>query len=205
MSLKKKIKNNGLFLLTIIICLVILFPFIIFKNSLFVITNNSMNPTLQMGDLIIKSEKIPEDIKADDKYGDILILKGPQYFYSQGFDPIFWNYLENNSLIIHRAIDKKKINNTWYFLTKGDNNLAPDGAYNIIDVTNDSYHIQINLTGGIYISESEILGIVLFKIPYIGYLKIYFIHIVVLILVLFFMMVILRIFKIKIKIERIQL
>ncbi len=205
MSLKKKIKNNGLFLLTIIICLVILFPFIIFKNSLFVITNNSMNPTLQMGDLIIKSEKIPEDIKADDKYGDILILKGPQYFYSQGFDPIFWNYLENNSVIIHRAIDKKKINNTWYFLTKGDNNLAPDGAYNIIDVTNDSYHIQINLTGGIYISESEILGIVLFKIPYIGYLKIYFIHIVVLILVLFFMMVILRIFKIKIKIERIQL
>lgn len=161
-----------------------------------------MEPSLKIGDLVIKSEKNPEEIVADDNNGDILIIKGPDYFYSKGFNPLFWNYLKNNTAIIHRAIDKKFINNSWFFLTKGDNNRAPDGAYEIINETNESIIIQINYTSGIYIPATEILGIVNIKIPFIGYLKLYFVHICITVIITMIIMSILRIFRYKIKIEK---
>ncbi|MBY8982879.1 MAG: hypothetical protein KGD57_08015 [Candidatus Lokiarchaeota archaeon] len=161
-----------------------------------------MNPSLKIGDLVIKSEKLSEEIIADENNGDILILKGPQYFYNQGFNPIFWNNLKNDTVIIHRAIDKKKINNTWFFLTKGDNNLTPDGAYEIINTSDDAIMIQISFIEGIYIPETEIMGIVIIRIPYVGYLKIYFIHILITVMILLLILCILRLFNYKIKVVK---
>ena len=68
-----------------------------------------MEPTLNVGDLVIRGDKDPEDIKADEEDGDILILRGPDYFYDKGFDPVFWGNLEEGTPIIHRAVDKKKL------------------------------------------------------------------------------------------------
>ncbi len=132
-----------------------------------------MIPTLNVGDLVISGEKSGEEINVGEKDGDILILKGPEYYYKQGFDPIFWNYLENDTPIIHRAIDKKKIDHTWYFLTKGDNNLLPDGSFVILNKTDEYILIESNSSKAIYISETELLGIVVFKIPFVGYIKIF--------------------------------
>jgi signal peptidase I len=153
-----------------------------------------MAPTLNYGDLIIMTKKNPENILADKDNGDILIIRGPEYFYNRGFDPSFWNHLDNKTPIIHRAIDKKKINSTWHFLTKGDNNIAPDGSYAYLNKSNDYYLIEVNTSDGIFIPESEIVGVVLFKIPFIGFLNIYFIPILSFIIVL---LLILFIFQIK--------
>lgn len=201
MSSRKTINNDlNFFLILLLLIFSILLPFILFKNSLFVITTPSMKPTLNVGDLVIKGNKPPQDIKVGEQNGDILILKGPRYFYEQGFDPIFWNYLDNNTPIIHRAIDKKRIGDKWFFQTKGDNNLVSDGAYKIINQSENYILIEYNCSKIIYISETEILGIVIFKIPFIGYINIYFpVFVIVIIVILIIYLIIKRLnFEIKI-------
>jgi len=162
-----------------------------------------MKPTLNIGDLIIKQDKDPVAIRAHEKYGDILVLKGPQYFYSKGLSPLFWSNLPTNSIIVHRAIDKKIINNTYYFLTKGDYNLFPDGAYNVLNFSINNILVEINITQGIYVPQTEILGVVAFKIPFIGYLNIYFIPILIIALFILFIYFLLKILKYRIKIEKV--
>ncbi len=161
-----------------------------------------MSPTLNVGDLVISGEKSGEEIKVGNKDGDILILKGPEYFYEQGFDPIFWNYLENDTPIIHRAIDKKEIDDSWYFLTKGDNNLVPDGSFVILNKTDEYILIEYNNSNVIYISETEILGIVVFKIPFIGYFKIFSTLIIVFTIGILVFYLLLKKLKVGIKIVK---
>ena len=161
-----------LFLLTIIIGGIIT-PFLLFRNKIYVITSPSMAPSLNVGDLVISEDINPESIKVGEKNGDIIIIKGPESFYDEGFDPIFWNNLSHVP-IIHRAIDKKEIDEKIYFKTKGDNNPIPDGAYKFLNKSTNYILIEYNESNTIYICETEILGIVVHKIPCIGYLKIFF-------------------------------
>ena len=193
-------KNYRFYLGLILILLIVFLPFLNFKKSLFVISSNSMSPTLNIGDLVIASLKDPDNIVAEENSGNILVIKGPEYFYKMGFDPSFWNFLDNNTPIIHRAIDKKKINETWYFLTKGDNNRAPDGSYSYINRSEDYLLIELNYSNGIFIPENEILGIVLFKIPLIGFLNLYFLPLIILLSIFFLTYLIFKFNKIKIKI-----
>jgi len=159
-----------------VIQFLILFPFIIFSDRMYVITSQSMAPTLDVGDLVIRGDKDAEDIKADEEDGDIVILRGATYFYENGFDPLFWGNLDGDIPIIHRAIDKKKIDGKWYFKTKGDNNMVADGGYTFKNKSKDYDYIVIEYNDSevIYICETEVLGIVIFTIPYIGYLNLYF-------------------------------
>ncbi len=201
---KLKKKQIISFLIIIILNVMILFPFIIFREYIYVITSPSMVPTLNVGDVVIRGYKNPKDIKVGERDGDILIIKGPEYFYQHGYDPIFWNYLDNNTTIIHRAIDKIKINDTWYFMTKGDNNLVPDGSLKFINNSDNYFLIEYNRSNVIFIPESEILGVVIYVIPYIGYFKIFFPLIFIIIISIFCILIIFRIFNLKIKIIRIQ-
>ena len=135
------------------------------KAIFYKIVSTSMCPALNVGDVVVRGSKPSEEIKVGEKDGDILILKGPQYFYEQGVDPIMWNYLEKNTPIIHRAIDKKKIGNIWYFKTKGDNSWAPDGSFRVVEKTNEHILTEYNKSNEIYVPESEVLGVVVKKIP----------------------------------------
>ena len=159
-----------------IIQFLILFPFIVFNDRLYVITSQSMAPKLNVGDLVVRGDKDAEDIKADEEDGDIVILRGATYFYENGFDPIFWGNLDGDIPIIHRAIDKKKIDGKWYFKTKGDNNMVADGGYTFKNKSKDYDYVVIEYNDSevIYICETEVLGIVILVIPYIGYINIYF-------------------------------
>ena len=124
-----------------------------------------MCPTLNVGDIVIMGSKSPENIKACEQDGDILILRGPQYFYANGVDPIMWNNLAIDTPIIHRAIDKKKIKDKWYFKTKGDNSWAPDGCFKIKEKETDYITAEFNESEIIYVPESEVLGVVMKRIP----------------------------------------
>ena len=199
----EKPESKKKFVITLsLLVLLILFPFIFSKDSLYVIISPSMTPTLNVGDLVIRGEKSPEDIQVGEVNGDILILKGPQYYYEHGFDPRLFNNLANNTPIIHRAIDKKKVDNVWYFLTKGDNNKLPDGGLIILNDSDDYYLLEYNRTNSIYISETEILGVVIFKIPFIGYINIYFPFILILLISLTILYIVLKLLGINIRFER---
>ena len=144
------------------------------QQNFFKITSNSMYPTLKIGDVVILGSKGPEDIKVGIDDGDILILKGPQYFYNKGPDKLIFGNLPNDVPIIHRAIDKKKKKSKWFFKTKGDNSWFPDGSLFITERTEDYISGEFSLSNTVYIPESEILGVVLKIIPTTGdnkYLK----------------------------------
>ena len=175
MSDKKQFSRDLKFIVELILInLMILIPFIVIKDSLYVITSPSMSPTINVGDIVVMGNKNPDEIKVSERNGDILVIKGPQYYYDEGFDPLFWNNLSKDTPIIHRAIDKKKIDDKWYFLTKGDNNLVADGGYKFVNFSEDYILIEYNKSEAIYLCETEILGVVIYVIPFIGYFKIYF-------------------------------
>ncbi len=72
-----------------------------------VVVSGSMEPVFYRGDIVIV-DKNPEDIHT----GDIII-------YQASWFP---------QPVIHRVIRVEKSNGTEYFITKGDNNPAPDPA-----------------------------------------------------------------------------
>lgn len=187
-----------------IIQFLILFPFIVFCDRMYVITSQSMAPTLNVGDIVIRGDKDADDIKADEEDGDIVILRGATYFYENGFDPIFWGNLDGDIPIIHRAIDKKKIDGKWYFKTKGDNNMVADGGYTFKNKSKDYDYIVIEYNDSevIYICETEVLGVVIFTIPYLGYLNIYFPVIFVIVISILVLNLILKLLNYEVKVIR---
>ena len=111
-----------------------------------VVQGTSMEPTLYQGDLLFV--KKPRDLGAievgfhSNRTGDILI------YYS----PI------RKQLIVHRVVDMKLENGTWYFSTWGDNNPSSDD--NI-------------LYSGHWLSEDYVRGIMIGRIPWIGNIGIF--------------------------------
>ncbi len=91
--------------------------------------------------------------------GDIIILYGSKSKDINSGDVIVF---QSNSHypIIHRVVDKWKNNEEWYLKTKGDNN-------------GDSY----DSLGETEISEDRVIGKSIFKVPYLGWIKIFFVEI----------------------------
>ncbi len=197
---KKLFQDIRFSFILILIFFIILLPFLLFKKNIYIITSNSMSPYLNIGDLIYVEKKNSSSIKVGFNEGDILIIRGPNYYYENGLNPFFFNNLLNNTPIIHRAIDKKIINEKYYFLMKGDNNLLVDGAYKIINSSEDYsyFFIEYNKSDAIYVSEDEVLGVYIFKIPYIGYLKIFFPYILIFIISIIIILICLKLTGYKI-------
>jgi len=90
--------------------------------------------------------------------GDLLIVQGvpdASNVYAHPGDGdiiVFRDPYNPNDLIVHRAIDKLQIGGTWCFTTKGDANPSPDPWR---------------------VPESDVVGKVVWHIPYLGYIKIY--------------------------------
>jgi len=164
-----------------------------------------MAPTLNIGDLVISGDKLPEDINVGEEDGDILIFEA-KYFYEEGFDPDFWGGLDEDTPIIHRAIARKEINGDWYFKTRGDNNHVADGGYKFVNKSENYAYIivEYNDSNVIYISERAIVGIVIQVIPYVGYVKIFFHVIVAIFIIIIIFYLFLKLNKYEIKIFKIS-
>lgn len=89
--------------------------------------------------------------------GDIMILKGKNVKNIKNGDVIVFRG-NSNDPIIHRVVKKDMDNNKYLFQTKGDNN--PDSFDGL---------------GEIDISEDKIIGAAVFRIPYLGWVKILFV------------------------------
>ncbi len=81
-----------------------------------VVTSGSMEPTFQVGDLLIVIRANPYELKV----GDVIVFKVP------------WS----SSLIVHRIVKVSYTDNGPIFYTKGDANPIPDPGYR---VTKDIY------------------------------------------------------------------
>jgi hypothetical protein len=129
--------------------------------------NESMEPYLSYNDFLLIEEKPASQIQV----GEICVIRSPKYFYSHGFDPLWWNSFPNSSHLVHRILDKKNINGTIFFMTGGDKSPIPiDGMLYTLKKSDNYILIEFNRSNIIYIPETEILGIVSSSFPFIGYL-----------------------------------
>jgi signal peptidase len=109
------------------------------SNPMMVVISQSMVPTLGVGDFIFiqNIDSFDQLNIGDPPVGDILVFLNPR---------------ANQEYIVHRAIDGTKIDGSWVYQTKGDNNAFPDGFP---------------------VSESLVVGKVVNRIPVIGYFSLF--------------------------------
>jgi len=168
-KLFQKIKNlNKQVLVTMLLLLVLIFlisnfviPWvltIILKTSqpLYTPISGSMEPTLRpnVDLLIVQGGVTGENLYAHLGDGDIIIFHPPSDY--------------NGKSWVHRAVDKYEVNDTWYIVTKGDNNGNDLYDWN----ATDNWVYYGFPKGGLYdkagFPESYIVGKVIFCIPYLA-------------------------------------
>jgi signal peptidase I len=167
--LLKLLKRTNILLFFSIILFLGLITTLTLNEEIFFMNNNSMSPTFYKDDILIGKTIDPENIMVN----DVVIIKSPKYYYEQGFDPIFWNFYPNNSYLVHRIVEKKMINSTWFFVTQGDQSQwKPDGIFKTIEKTGnyDYFKFELNKTNRMLITQEAIVGVVQFKIPILGFL-----------------------------------
>ena len=103
------------------------------------------------GDIIILKGKEPKDIKV----GDIIVFQS--HMTRPKPDPI-----------IHRVVKKYSDKGIYHFQTKGDNYKTNQDSINNCDMYGCIDETNIN--------ESQIIGTAMIKIPFLGYVKIWFVE-----------------------------
>lgn len=101
------VKKTALLGLALFIVLLCILGLLVLSGELMlaVVRGRSMIPLLRQGDIVFIVRTKPEEIKN----GEIIVFRG-----------------RGGELIIHRVVDIVFINNTYYYVTKGDNNPGPD-------------------------------------------------------------------------------
>jgi signal peptidase len=109
---------------------------------LLAVASGSMRPTLNIGDLIV--------VQGFPNYNEINAVPAPD-----GVIIVFHKPSDPEELIVHRAINRRDENGTWFFQTKGDNNGTPD------------YWIGEGTLNG-WISQRHLVGKVVGVLPWVG-------------------------------------
>lgn len=117
---------------------------------LLTVASGSMRPTLNIGDLIaVQGILNVSDLNAaPNPDGDIIVFRNPQ---------------DKGELIVHRAINKTMHDGLWYVRTKGDANSTPDPWSG--SEPSDTWNYMI--------SEKLVIGKVVGRVPWIGYVPLY--------------------------------
>ena len=118
-----------------------------------VVSSNSMYPAIKKGDVVFLNHKKPENIKngtIENMEGDV-IAYNPKGLWKDNKLPA------RCDVILHRVVGKyyNETDKMWYFYAKGDNNSYVDPPYMI--------------SQSLSIREDKIVGILTYKISYIGY------------------------------------
>ncbi len=138
MRIKKT--DISLLILVIVVLGISLYGKLTNTHFLAVIEGRSMEPTLNTGDLVLM---LPVNDPREISIGDVIVFRRP-----------------NGELIIHRVIEIRIYNDTYYYVTKGDNNPVPDPPNNPGEPG-----ISFRSVIGKVVSIGD--GVVI-KVPYIG-------------------------------------
>jgi len=117
------------------------------EYPLLTVASGSMIPTLNVGDLILVQGVVNyTELKTASKpEGEIIVFRSPRI---------------EGELIVHRAVDKEFHDGLWYFATQGDANYGQD-----LWSGQDTWQNMI--------SENRIVGKVVGKAPWLGYVPLY--------------------------------
>lgn len=143
MKYSKVLKNSKVkdYVIMVALLITILFAYNILQIAL--------NTRVPIG--VVSSSSMEPNLRK----GDYVICIGVRAEDIEVGDIIIFN-LPHKSNIVHRVINKTKdINGNWRFLTRGDNNNSPD---------ENPYDVES------WIKSDNIVGKVIFKIPYIGWI-----------------------------------
>ena len=118
------------------------------------------------GNEIIKEDFVEFPMKNGFNKGDIMVLKGkePQDI-KIGDIIVFWS--QKGDPIIHRVVKKWQEGSAYYFQTKGDN------------YKTNSVSIKNAALDETRISQDQIIGNAIARIPLLGYIKIWFVELLV--------------------------
>jgi signal peptidase I len=117
--------------------------------------NHPFAPTLHKGDIIIIQGVDPKDLNANYPNSDIIVFRKPDNI---------------GEFIVHRIVKEETINGKIYFYTKGDGN--PPTSWPNPTETYDQWN---NNAAGIprgAVSEDLVVGKVIMRIPWIGWIPI---------------------------------
>jgi len=187
-SLKKLVKNHGRKLLNVLVLLAVIaigflgfwfaskailnteYPILpvsssnmcVFQSNCDGLTN-PFEPTLHVGDLVIVQGVNCSTVRVAYPNSDILVFHSPKFDSSQ-----------NDELIITRVVARQERNGTIYFRTKSDG----EGIHNWPEIPDfseyDWWHdYRENYTWNGMISENLLVGKVVFRIPWIGYIALF--------------------------------
>jgi len=111
--------------------------------------------TLHIGDLIfIQRLDNVEDYNINYPNSDIIVYYNPELEVNLGDTPI-----------VHRIVTRYEVNGTYYFQTKGDGN----GHHWPANVTPTEYDSYTFWNTGQGVTEDQILGRVVLRVPYLGW------------------------------------
>jgi len=139
----KKLWQNEYFKTAISMLLVILLFLIFWYGSIayfntespyLVVSSGSMRPTLEVGDLIIVKRVPLLQLNAAPMNGDIIVYKKP-----------------NGDLVVHRLVNKTKIDGGYILITKGDANTVSDHPF----------------------PDQRYIGKVVARMPFIGHISLF--------------------------------
>jgi len=152
-KVKKPIPHKKIIIAVVMIVIAFFGSFLVYfilqislntESPIVVVISPSMEPNIHEGDLLFVMGIDAEKIKN----GTAEDQDGDVIvFDARGL----W-FTAPQEPIVHRVIGKYLIEDVWYFRTKGDANSLPDG---------------------VLIPESRVIGVVIGRIPYIGWVKIF--------------------------------
>jgi len=111
--------------------------------------------TLHIGDLIIiqRLDNV-EEYNVNYPNSDIIVYRNPELEVNLGATPI-----------VHRIVARYEVNGTYYFQTKGDGN----GHHWPASITSTEYDSYTFWNTGQGVTEEQILGRVVMRVPYVGW------------------------------------
>lgn len=157
---EKKRKIKKIVITVLLIITAIGAPFLIYwimqlslktESPMVVVISGSMEPTYSKGDLLFLSGEEPNDIG----FGDVIVFDPNGVWLSPPTEPV-----------VHRVINITFYGGIWWYMTKGDANLLPDQW---------SYQPEGEFNPFIdprWIPQTKIIGKVVGRIPFIGWVKI---------------------------------
>ena len=165
-SLKHKLMSILFYVVTIFLGLYIVMSIMapskvidVFNFQIASVPTNSMEPTIEVNDLIFEVKTNPDKIEV----GDIIIFNNYLPADSDGDGSSDTYALAS---VVHRVVEINEIDGIKYYVTQGDN------PNNEIDVVYESLEDAVNDIPGSIVKD-DIIAKYAFRIPYIGAISIY--------------------------------
>ncbi|MFD1564282.1 signal peptidase I [Haloarchaeobius amylolyticus] len=138
---------GGVLLLAMLVLVaVVTVPGIVGGDDAYIVTSNSMEPTIEAGDVVVTKAVSPDEIES----GDVVT------FNADG--------VADRGYVTHRVVEVREENGERYFKTKGDANEDPDQGYVPASAAHGVQHLHIPYLGYLLLFARSTLGLVVLVI-----------------------------------------